>query len=170
MVMTRWPSSLVLIFVFATAALALSAHGQDASSTPEAGEALDKFNQQFVGACQKMDNAATAALWAENGTDLLPGMEPLEGKAQITEWLAGLTKTLEGAKVERCAVEWHDLQIQGDLAYEWGITAQKVVFPAPKPPAESVGKIVLVLRRQQDRTWKIVLESWNGMPEVEKKP
>lgn len=166
--MTRWRSSLILIF--AAVALALSAPGQDASSTPEAGEALDKFNQQFVAACQKMDTAAIAAMWAENGVDLQPGMEPLEGKAKITEWLNGLTKTLGGAKMERCAIEWHDLQIQGDLAYEWGVTAQKVVFPAPKPPSEGMGKIVLILRRQEDRSWKIMLESWTSMPDPEKKP
>ena len=84
----------------------------------DARKSVDAFNQTFIEACQKMNHPAAAALWAEDGADLLPGMAPMVGKAKISEWLNGLTPQLAGAKMVYCTVDWQDIQIHGDLAYE----------------------------------------------------
>ncbi len=139
------------------------------SAGPDDRQAVDKFNQQFVEACRNMDNPAAAALWAEDGADLLPGMTPMVGKAKISDWLNGLTPQLAGAKMLYCTVDWQDVQIHGDLAYEWGINRQKIEFPPPKQSFESEGKILLVLKRQADGSWKIELESWNNNPRPQPK-
>jgi len=134
------------------------------SPDQDARKALDQFNQNFDAACQKMDNPAAAALWDENGADLLPGMAPMIGKPKISEWLNGLTPQLAGAKMLYCTVDWQDIQIHGDVAYEWGINRQKIEFPS-KPSFANEGKIVLILRRHPDGLWKIALESWNNNPQ-----
>jgi len=145
---------------------------RSATSVPpnDARASLDAFNQQFIDACQKMDNHAGASLWADDGADLLPGMAPMVGKAKIALWLDSLTPPA-GAKMLYCTVDWQDIQLHGDLAYEWGINRQKMEFPPPKGAFENEGKIVLILKRQNDRSWKIALESWNGNPRpAEKTP
>jgi ketosteroid isomerase-like protein len=63
-----------------------------------------------------------------------------------------------------CTVDWRDIQIDGNLAYEWGINRQKIEFPPPKKTFENEGKILLILKRQADGQWKIALESWNSNP------
>ena len=68
-----------------------------------------------------------------------------------------------------CTVDWQDVQIRGDLAYEWGINRQKIDFPPPKKSFQNEGKIVLILKRQSDGSWKIVLESWNASPQGQEK-
>jgi ketosteroid isomerase-like protein len=155
--------SLGLIAVIAIFARATHAADQDARKS------LDAFNQQFITACQKMDNPAAAALWSDDGADLLPGMQPMVGKAKISEWLSGLTPQLGGAKMLYCTVDWKDVQIHGDIAYEWGINRQKIEFPAPRGGFENEGKILLILKRQGDGSWRIALESWNANPQPEKK-
>ena len=48
--------------------------------------------------------------------DLLPGMEPMVGKATISKWLLGLDT--KGAKVTQCDVDWQEIGLAGDVAYE----------------------------------------------------
>src|SRR5581483_5838373 len=79
-----------------------------------------------------------------------PGLPPMVGKAKISAWLDSLTPQLAGAKMDYCTVDWQDIRIQGDLAYEWGINRQKIEFPAPGKPFEGNGKILLILKLQQD--------------------
>lgn len=142
------------------------AQGQQRISTErDARQALEMFNQKFIAACQRMDHKADAAFWMEDGVDLLPGVAPMVGKAKISAWLDSLTPQLAGAKMQDCIVDWQDIQIHGDLAYEWGINRQKIEFPPPKKPFEGSGKILLILKRQQDGSWKVAVEAWNGNPQ-----
>lgn len=161
----RWPA-LPGVLALAFTNPATAAPEQEAT---DARKAVDKFNQKFISACQKMDHPAAAELWAEDGVDLLPGMKPMTGKATISEWLTGLTPQLAGAKMVYCTVDWLDIQVHGDLAYEWGINRQKIEFPPPKKSFENEGKILLILKRQVDGSWKIVLESWNSNPQPQEK-
>ena len=67
--------------------------------------------------------------------------------------------------MDYCTIDWKDIQIHGDLAYEWGINRQKMEFPAPRKPFEGNGKILLILKRQPNGSWKVAVEAWNGNPE-----
>lgn len=157
-------STLLLVLI------AVSTNGSSQSTAPSnARKSVDAFNQAFMQACQTMDHAASAGFWAEDGVDLLPGMQPLTGKPKITAWLDSLTPQLAGAKMVYCTIDWQDVQIHGDLAYEWGINRQKIEFPPPQKPFASEGKITLILKQQADGLWKIALESWNSSPGPEEK-
>jgi len=157
------------------AALALggagSAVGQASSSagppaSAAARAAVDDLNAKFVRACREMDNAASASLWADDGVDLIQGLAPMVGKAAIAAWLDGLAPGLKGAKMVYCTIDWKQITIQGDVAYEWGTNRQRMEFPPPAQPFESEGKITLVLERQTNGEWKIGLESWNSSPKA----
>jgi hypothetical protein len=124
---------LQLSLVLGIFALGLAKPGT-ASTELDARRALDKFNQDYITACRKMDNSATAALWRDDGTDLLPGMTPMVGKAKISEWLDGLTPQLAGAKMAYCTVEWqypdsrrHSLRV-GHQSAEDRIPATKEIL------------------------------------------
>lgn len=129
-----------------------------------ARQAIDAFNKKEAEACRTMDHAGSKALWADDGVDLIEGLPPMVGKKAISDWLDSLTPQLKGAKMEYCTIEWHDLKVRGDWAYEWGITRQKIDLPAAQKPFQSDGKMLLILRRQPDGAWKVELESWNTNP------
>ena len=104
-------------------------------------------------------------MWADDGVDLLPGMEPMRGKASIKKWLVGVADQIKGAKILQCDVAWEQTHISGDVAYEWGINTQTVSLRDRAQPLKNKGKITLILRKQADGEWKIVLESWNSSPQ-----
>ena len=138
------------------------------SKTPvaqDARKAVDAVNQEIVRACQQRDFDATAVLWADDGVDLLPGLPPMVGKARISAWLDSLRPQVEGTKMRYCTIEWQDIQIHGDVAYEWGINRQLIEYPPPRKSAPNEGKILYILRRQPDGQWKVALESWNSSPQ-----
>ena len=139
------------------------AAAQDLSQ--ESRKAIDELNQKFIESCRKMDNRATLALWADDGVDLLPGAEPMIGKAAIADWLKSMTDRSVNAKVLQCEVDWQKIQVSGDIAYEWGINTQTISFPNRTEPFKNKGKITLILHRQSDGSWKLALESWNASPQ-----
>jgi ketosteroid isomerase-like protein len=94
-----------LLFVVAAVVAPLFGKAAGRSSAEEdRGKSIDTFNQEFVSACQRMDHQAAAALWADDGVDLLPGIPPMVGKAKTAEWLNGLTPHLAVAKMIYCTV------------------------------------------------------------------
>ena len=147
-----------------SAAQASGAAASAGADSAAARRAVDELNAKEVKACQTMDHAASAALWADDGVDLIQGLPPMVGKPVIAAWLDGLTPGLVGAKMAYCTIDWKQITIQGDWAYEWGINRQRIEFPSPRQPFESEGKITLVLKRQTSGDWKIELESWNSSP------
>jgi uncharacterized protein (TIGR02246 family) len=125
---------------------------------------IEAFNQRFQDVTLRMDNAGLMALWADDGVTLLPGMAAIAGKNTITKWLEDLVANMPGYKVTKQENEFHDIQISGDWASEWGTTYQVVEPPDKKPVIESYGKILLVLHREKDGGWKIKREMWNAGP------
>lgn len=137
------------------------------AAVSSARAAVNALNQKEEEACSKMDNAESGALWADDGVDLIQGLEPMIGKATIVKWYDSLTAQTKGAKMEYCTVEWRKIKIQGDWAWEWAITKQKIDFPGTPKPFESQGKMLFILKKQADGQWKIELESWNSLPAPE---
>lgn len=158
----------VLIFLLVTSLFCFmnSARAQitDATASQDR-KRIDEFNRQFVDDCRTMNHKGGADMWADDGVDLLPGMEPMVGKAAISKWLLCLNDQLEGAKVTQCDVDWQSIQVSGDMAYELGINTQTISMPDKPEPFKNKGQITLILRRQRQGDWKMALESWNSSPQ-----
>ena len=150
---------LCLLAATAAAGLSLPAGARGAG----AREAVEQLNRQFLEAGRRQDDSAVMALWADDGVDLLPGMQPLVGKAVITRWLEGISKRFRGTKVTRYEIHFEKIQINGDWAYEWGTSEETIVDPAGKA-FENPGKITLILHRNANGQWKIYEEMWNSSP------
>jgi len=129
-----------------------------------AGE-IEAFNQRFQEVTLRMDNAGAMALWADDGVTLLPGMAPIAGKKTIAKWLDDLVAKMPGYQITKQENEFHDIQISGEWASEWGTTYQVVQPPDGKPGIESYGKILLVLHKEKDGRWRIKQEMWNAGPQ-----
>ena len=158
----------VFIFLLVTSLFCFINSARAQSDNAAAGQdrkAIDAFNRRFVDNCRTMNHKGGADMWADDGVDLLPGMEPMVGKAAISKWLLGLDDQLKGAKVTQCDVDWQSIQVSGDTAYEWGINTQTVSLPDKSEPFKNKGKITLILRRQAQGDWKLALEAWNSSPQ-----
>jgi len=130
-------------------------------SDPDVQE-IEAFNQRFTAANLSMDNAQVMALWADDGVSLQPDSAPMVGKKTIAKWLDEIVAQLPGYRVTKDEADFHDIQVAGDWASEWGTTHQIVQPPGGKPAIETFGKILLVLHRERDGEWKIQKEMWNA--------
>jgi ketosteroid isomerase-like protein len=155
----RSPSLLLLSF-----ALLLNAHGLAASD--KSRDEIDRFNQKLIQLHLNMDHAGILALWADDGVDLMPDTPPIVGKAAITAWLNNVLAGLQGYKVTKQEMEFHDVRISADWASEWANVHQVVQPPEGKPPIESYGKIAFVLHRRVNGEWEITQEMWNSAPKA----
>ena len=131
--------------------------------TAQAGAPADiaAFNRAFDQATRTMDNAATLALWENDGVSLLPSTPPIVGKQAIARFMDNVTRELRGAHMKSFEDHCSDIQVSGDLASEWCIEHQVVVFADGKPPFDGRGKMLLVLHRGSDGHWRLRQEMWN---------
>lgn len=128
---------------------------------PNDRAAIEALNRALDDATHHMDNAATLALWAEDGTSLLPSTKPIEGRKAIARFLDEVMASLPGARMEQFELKCFDLDISGDLASEWCTEHQIVRLAGDKPPFEGRGRMLFVLRRGHDKKWRILREMWN---------
>jgi ketosteroid isomerase-like protein len=144
----------VLLIPFACATLG-------AQSPAGAHAGIDAFNRAFADATRHMDNAATLALWDDDGVNLLPSTEPINGKPAITKFMNDVMSSLAGAHMKSFESTCFDIHASGDWASEWCTEHQIVELPNGKPPFDGYGKMLLVLHRGADRKWRLHDEMWN---------
>lgn len=152
----RW-----LVGLSAAAVGIVRIHTLCAQGTGEPAE-IRTFNAKYTDATRRMDNAGTMALFADDAVDLLPGMEPMTGKATITKWLDQTMEGLQGIQMVSNEDEFHDIQVSGDWASEWATTHQVVTLASGKR-VEIYGKMLLVLGKDEAGAWKIKEEMWNNI-------
>lgn len=122
---------------------------------------IESFNRAFADATRHMDNAATLALWADDGISLLPSAKPIVGKAAIAAFIESVTKALTGARMKHFDMTCHDIHVSGDWASEWCTEHQIVHLSDEKPDFDGRGKMTLILHRGGDGKWRIAQEMWN---------
>jgi ketosteroid isomerase-like protein len=122
---------------------------------------IEAFNQKFIAAHLRMDQAAILSFWEDDGVDLMPEMAPIVGKKTITKFVEDAVASIPGYKVTKQEIEWHDIRVSGDWASEWGLEHQVAEGPPGKPTFDGHGKILLVLHKRGGE-WKIQQEMWNS--------
>jgi ketosteroid isomerase-like protein len=143
------------------AAAAILAMAQAAGAAPAAAAAgVEEFNQALIQATTHMDNAASLALWEEDGIALLPQTKPLVGKKALGKFLDDVTRQMPGARMEKFELKCFDIETDADWATEWCQEHQHVVFPTGAP-FDGWGKMLLVLHRGADGKWRMRREMWN---------
>ncbi|MFI5257703.1 MAG: hypothetical protein ACHQRK_10635, partial [Gemmatimonadales bacterium] len=97
--MNRIRALLVLLAALSFAPAGL--HAQSAAPSQSAHPDIDSFNRALADATRRMDNAATLALWNDDGVSLLPSTKPIVGKAAIGAFVNAMTASFPGAHMEK---------------------------------------------------------------------
>lgn len=135
--------------VFTTVAVGCSggALGVDSASRG----AIEATVDRYVTASNEGDAEELAALYADDAVLLPPDHEPIHGREAIGEfWQQGTDAGLEVTTLR--------LEVDGDLAY---LIGRYRLPPTAQEEADS-GQYVLCLKRQEDGTWKLTADIWNG--------
>lgn len=125
----------------------------------DARKVIDKGNAQWVDAWDKADASLIANLFAPDGILLGRNGKLFKGPQQILE----RQKTVMEAtgKGVKATVTTVDLWLDFDTAYETGKYSYK--FQEKGQPVTEEGRYVTIWRRQNDGSWKIVMDM--GVPQ-----
>ena len=137
---------------------ALAVCAQDSPATARAGVA--SFNKALEDATRHMDNAATLALWEDDGISILPQTAPVIGKKALAKFLDDVMAGIAGAKMESFALDCHDIEVTGTSATEW-CNEHQIVQLAGDKKFDGRGRMLLVLHRGADGVWRMKREMWN---------
>jgi ketosteroid isomerase-like protein len=140
------------VVLVATMSCGYAAHAGSATT-------IAAFNQALTSATRTMDNAATLALWDDDGISLLPDTAPIVGKPAIADFLANVARHLHGAHMQQFELTCHDAHTAADWSSEWCDEHQVVVLANGQPPFDGRGRMLLVLHRGV-HGWRIQREMW----------
>ena len=156
-------SSFLLSFIASLAMPALASppsRAPDRATVPEVRRAIDAGNATWEKAFRTLDAAAIAGTFDEEGVNVGADGNCTKGRTAIE---AGMRSFFERAgPATTTKVEVKEVQLDGDLAYEWG-HSEFHFGPKPGGPAERAGRYLTAWKRQADGGWKIYRNV--GLPE-----
>src|SRR5215813_1469696 len=153
----------LIIFLLAGPGLALivlvTVMGQSSARARDLKE-IEKLHQQDVAATVAGDPKALAELWADDAVRLEPG--PAEvGKKLIVLHDAETMEKNGAMKILTYSPEIQDVKIVDGWAFEWGYF-NSTYRESPTSPVKSFrGKLLRVLEKQKDGSWKFARVMWN---------
>jgi uncharacterized protein (TIGR02246 family) len=122
---------------------------------------IEKLHQQDIAATVSRDVSQLVALLADDAVVIGQGDKPLVGK---TAFQASLTQSFAKnptLKVLKYEPEFEDVQITGEVAYEWGYFNVTQQESATSQPMSFRARFMRVMKRQSDGSWKFVRVMWN---------
>jgi uncharacterized protein (TIGR02246 family) len=137
------------------AAKAANEHAQDIA-------AIEKAHAQDIAATLSQDPAALADLWADDGVLLQPGQEAEVGKQAIVAATARNRVAHQGFRVVTYVPDIKSVTITTDgWAFEWGYFTGSYVESTGGEETRIRAKVLRVLRKQADGSWKCAVAMWN---------
>ena len=143
--------------------LGLAAAGM-CSQSDAARKEVDAWNQKYIAAHLRMDNAAILGMWQDDGVSMLQGMAPIVGKEAIGKFFADAVAQIAGYHMKTMEIDFREIHVMGDWAYEWGIEHQVLEPPPGKEAFDGRGNILLILHKNENSEWKIKQEMWSAAP------
>ena len=126
---------------------------------------IQELDERDIAASKAQDYATLIELWDKDAIVIPPDQEPIIGIDNIEKWLN------QSSEIEYDVTEYEhsfeERKIIGDWAFEWGSYSSVAV---PKDGGESItssGKLLRILKRQQDGEWKVARAIWNIDRDVE---
>jgi ketosteroid isomerase-like protein len=140
-----------------TAAFAWSAHGQNSAAIPAGIESLHKDD---ITATVARDADALTALWDDDAILLQPGSPPIIGKAAFHDFMKQALAKSPSVKVVKYLPDIRDIQVAGNVAYEWGYFDAAQKSSDQQAPESLRAKLLRVMKRQPDGSWKFTRVMW----------
>jgi uncharacterized protein (TIGR02246 family) len=121
---------------------------------------IEKLHQDDVAATLARDVEALTALWDADGVLLQPGQPAVVGKSAFREFAKQSFAKSPSGKLLKYVPDIRDVQVAGDVAYEWGYFDSTFRPSDQEQPVSFRAKFVRVLKRQPDGTWRFTRIIW----------
>lgn len=125
------------------------------------GDALMQLSQEWSDVVTTGNLDKILEGWAEDAVMMVPGLSPLKGKEAIKAYVQA------GLKMPGFSVRWEPLEVFvsdcGDMAYMIERN-EMAVNDSLGNPIITYNKTVTIWRKEQDGSWKNVIDMWNEDP------
>lgn len=158
-------SGAVVIGSVALAAAVLQGCGVPATTSDSYANdmaAIEKLHAQDVAATLSQDASALAELWTDDVVRLEPGKEAEVGKQTLLAAAERNRAALPSFRVLNYVPDIKNVTITSDgWAFEWGYFTASYVESAGGDEKRIRAKVLRVLRKQADGSWKGAVGMWN---------
>jgi len=124
----------------------------DVSSVENDLRAIEAINQREMQFALAGDSAMMMSQWTDDFVLLPPAGPIMRGRRAIAEAFRGVENRVE---VVEGVLDFEEVKVLGDHAYQWGTYHQSVRPRAGGETVRSSGKLMRILQRQSDGSWKI---------------
>jgi uncharacterized protein (TIGR02246 family) len=121
---------------------------------------IEKLHQDDIAATLSRDAEGLTALWDDDGVLLQPGHPAIIGKAAFRDFVKQTLAKTPSAKVLKYEPEICDVQVVGDVAFEWGYFDSTVRPSDQEQPINVRARFVRILQRQPDGCWRFSRVIW----------
>ncbi len=123
--------------------------------------AIERLHQQDVEATLSGKADDFAKLWSDDAVRMEPGGPAEVGKPAIYAGDKRAEQHYPGAKTLSYKPDIRDVQIVDGWAFEWGYFETSFKESAEAKPVNLRGKLLRILKRQPDGSWKFARVMWN---------
>jgi uncharacterized protein (TIGR02246 family) len=148
--------------ILLTVQLLLIGCGKRADDTTAADiEAINRLHQREIEASKAWDIETLASLWTDDIVALPPDGTEVVGKDANRKAVLDMQQQNRDLQITDYILSFKEVKVVGDWAFEWGSYAG-AARPSPRGQQDwSGGKIMRVLRRDKDGTWRIARTMYN---------
>jgi uncharacterized protein (TIGR02246 family) len=126
--------------------------------------AIEELHRKDMAASKARDRATLLSLCSDDCVLLPPGEDPIVGKEAIRESLERDVEQEQHYEITEYIHDFEEVRMLGEWAFEWGMFSAAAEPVGGGPPIRSSGKILRILERQEDGTWKVARSIWNNDP------
>ncbi|HEY7449668.1 MAG TPA: SgcJ/EcaC family oxidoreductase [Vicinamibacterales bacterium] len=123
----------------------------DVSSLENDLRAIEAINQRDVQFALANDAARMMSQWTEDFVLLPPAGPIMRGRSAIAEAFRGT----ESPEILEYVLDIQEVKVLGDHAFQWGTYSYSMRPRAGGEAVWTAGKLMRILQRQPDGSWKI---------------
>ncbi len=117
------------------------------------------------------DMDALLALWSDDPMALPPEGEILVGREAIAAMLGAFEGTADRPwETVEYSQDFNEVMVNGDYAWDLGTVRTRMVHKATGRELTLDGKLLRILKRQPDGTWRVHRSAWNSRAPVISEP
>jgi uncharacterized protein (TIGR02246 family) len=124
-------------------------------------ERIEELHRADMQASKAGDYRTLRTLMSDDAVVLPPGGRMLRGKQALDESFARMARAVPATEVLDYRFEWHEVQVCGDYAFEWGYIVGAERSRSTGEVTSERYQAMRVLQRQQDGNWKVHRTIWS---------
>ncbi len=131
----------------------------------EAVEAIEALHRTDMQASRAHDTETLISLWSDDPAALPPRGPILTGRDTVGAWLRRAGAAGDAWETLEYVQEFREVHVVGDYAWDWGTYRGRSRNRETGQEVSSRGKLLRILKREPDGSWKVHRAIWNQEPQ-----